>query len=70
MTRNGPSGGSISDVVTKNTIILSDDPVAADGKSALLFGKEPQNIGYIKLARTQGLGTYDFSKLLQKKVSV
>ena len=70
MTRNGPSGGSISDVVTKNTLILSDDPVAADGKAALLFGKEPQNIEYIKLARKQGLGTYDFSKLLQKKVSV
>jgi uncharacterized protein (DUF362 family) len=67
ITRNGPSGGSISDVVTKNTLILSDDPVAADGKAALLFGKEPQNIGYIKLARKRGLGTYDFSKLLQKK---
>ena len=70
MTRNGPSGGSISDVVIKNTLILSDDPVAADGKTALLFDKEPQNIGYIKLAMKRGLGTYDFSKLLQKKVSV
>jgi uncharacterized protein (DUF362 family) len=69
MTRNGPSGGSTSDVVTKNTLILSDDPVAADGKAALLFGKEPQKIGHIKLARKRGLGTYDFSKLLQKKVS-
>lgn len=70
MKRNGPSGGSISDVVTKNTLILSDDPVAADGKAALLFGKEPQKIGHIKLAKKRGLGTYDFSKLLQKKVSV
>ncbi|MBW2469944.1 MAG: DUF362 domain-containing protein, partial [Deltaproteobacteria bacterium] len=70
MTRNGPSGGSTSDVVIKNTIILSDDPVAADGKAALLLGKEPQNIGYINLARKRGLGTYDFSKLVQKKVSV
>ncbi len=70
MTRNGPSGGSISDVVTKNTLILSDDPVAADGKAALLFGKEPQNIGYIRLARKRGLGTYDFSELIQKKVRV
>ena len=70
MARNGPSGGSTSDVVTKNTLILSDDPVAADGKTALLLGKEPQNIGHIKLAEKRGLGTYDFSKLLQKKVSV
>jgi uncharacterized protein (DUF362 family) len=70
MARNGPSGGSTSDIVTKNTLILSDDPIAADSKAALLLGKEPQNIGHIKLAMKRGLGTYDFSELLQKKVSV
>ena len=70
MTRNGPSGGSTSDVAHKNTLILSDDPVAADGKAALLFGKKPQHIGHIKLAQNRGLGTYDFSKLVQKKVLV
>jgi uncharacterized protein (DUF362 family) len=70
MTRNGPSGGSTSDVVKKNTLILSDDPVAADAKATLLFGKRPQDIGYIRLAKKWGLGTDDFSKLLQKKVSV
>ena len=70
MTRNGPSGGSTSDVVKKNTLILSDDPVAADAKAALLFGKKPKNIGYIRLAQKWGLGTHDFSKLLQKRVSV
>jgi uncharacterized protein (DUF362 family) len=70
MTRNGPSGGSTSDVAQKNTLILSDDPVAADGKAALLFGKKPQHIGYIKLAQKRGLGTYDFAKLVQKKVRV
>jgi len=70
MAKNGPSGGSTSDVVAKNTLILSDDPVAADAKAALLFGRKPQNIGYIKLANKRGLGTHDFSKLLQKKVGV
>ncbi len=70
MTKNGPSGGSTSDVVQKNTLILSDDPVAADAKASLLFGKRPQDIGYIRLAKKWGLGTYEFSKLLQKKVSV
>ena len=70
MTKNGPSGGSTSDVVTKNTLILSDDPVAADGKAALLLGKKPQNVGHVKLAKKRGLGTYDFSELVQKKVIV
>ena len=70
MAKNGPSGGSASDVVAKNTLILSDDPVAADARAALLFNKKPQNIGHIKLAQKWGLGTHDFSKLAQKKVSV
>jgi uncharacterized protein (DUF362 family) len=70
MTRNGPSGGSTSDVAKKNTLILSDDPVAADAKASLLFGKRLKDIGYIRLAEKRGLGTQDFSKLLQKKVSV
>ncbi len=70
MTRNGPFGGSTSDVAEKNTLILSDDPVAADAKGALLFGKRAKDIGFIRLAQKGGLGTYDFPKLTQKKVTV
>ena len=70
MARNGPSGGSRSDVTEKNTLILSDDPVAADAKASLLFGKRPEDIGFIRLGQKWGLGTYDFPKLVQKKVSV
>ena len=70
MTRNGPSGGSTSDVIEKNTLILSDDPVAADAKASLLFDRRPQDIGYIRLAKKWGLGTDDFSMLHQKKVLV
>jgi len=70
MTRNGPSGGSASDVAVKNTLILSDDPVAADAKAALIFGKKPKSLGFIRLARKHGLGTYNFGKLNQKKVTV
>jgi uncharacterized protein (DUF362 family) len=70
MTANGPSGGSTADVVAKNTLILSNDPVAADAAGALLFGRKPEEIGFIRLAQKQGLGTYDAAKLDQKKVSV
>jgi uncharacterized protein (DUF362 family) len=70
MIRNGPFGGSTSDVAEKNTLILSDDPVAADAKGSLLFGKRPQDIGFIRMAQKRGLGTYDFQKLVQKKVEV
>ena len=68
MTRNGPSGGSLSDVAVKNTLILSSDPVAADAKASLLLGYRPEDIGFIRLGQKQGLGTYDFELLDQKKV--
>ena len=70
LTANGPSGGSTADVETKNTLILSNDPVAADGLGAMLFGRKPEEIGFLRLAQKQGLGTYDLTKLDQKKVSV
>jgi len=41
LERNGPSGGSLGDVSLKNTLILSDDPVAADAMAATLFNKNP-----------------------------
>ncbi len=68
MIRNGPSGGSLSDVATKNTLILSNDQVAADAKASMLFGYRPEDIGFIKLGQKWGVGTYDFQKLDQKKV--
>ena len=70
MTRHGPSGGSRSDVAKRNTLVLSDDPVAADAKAALLFDKTPKDIGFIRLGQKWGLGTYDFQNLVQKNISV
>ena len=70
MTKNGPSGGSTDYVVSKNTLILSDDPVAADARASMLFGLKPESIGFIQLAQKEGLGTYDFSKLEKKRVIV
>ncbi|MFH1349837.1 MAG: DUF362 domain-containing protein [Pseudomonadota bacterium] len=68
MTKNGPSGGSLGDVAVKNTLILSDDPVAADALASKLFGHKPEDIGFIRLAQKQGLGTYDLNQLEHKKV--
>ncbi len=68
MTRNGPSGGSTSYVTAKNTLILTNDPVAGDAKAALLFDRRPEKLGFIRLAQDQGLGTSDFQKLVQQRV--
>ncbi len=68
MIKNGPSGGRLSDVAIKNTLILSDDQIAADARASILFGHSPGEIGFIRLGQRWGLGTYDFQQLDQKKV--
>jgi uncharacterized protein (DUF362 family) len=68
MIRNGPSGGSPSDVAVKNTLILSNDQIAADAKAAGLFDHDPGEIGFISLGQKWGLGTYDLQKLIQQRV--
>jgi len=70
MIANGPSGGSEEDVKIMNRLILSNDPVAADAKAAGLFGKNPMDIGFIKIAESRGMGTSDLGKLNQIQVSV
>jgi uncharacterized protein (DUF362 family) len=70
MVKNGPSGGSTSDVAVTNRLILSNDPVAADARAAALFGYKPQEIGFIRLGKQWGLGTYDNEILRQHEVVV
>ncbi|MFC1886648.1 DUF362 domain-containing protein [Thermodesulfobacteriota bacterium] len=67
MVSNGPSGGRLADAKMTNRLILSNDPVAADGAGARLFGIDPKKIGFIHLASQQELGTYDMGKLDQKQ---
>jgi uncharacterized protein (DUF362 family) len=69
MITNGPSGGSPSDVAIRNTLILSDDPVAGDAKAAAgLFDYVPSEVGFIQLGQKWGLGTYDLEKLAAQRV--
>lgn len=60
---NGPTGGSLDDVLVANTIIASQDIVAADAWATSLFGRKPEDIGYIVAAHEMGLGTMDLSTL-------
>jgi len=70
MTQNGPSGGSPEDVAIKNTLILSNDPVAADSLAAGLFNYSPNDLDFINLAERWGLGTSNLRQLDHKKVTV
>jgi len=63
MKRNGPRGVSKADVVLMKSQIISTDIVAADAAAAKLFGTEPEDISYIKLAAEMNLGEMDLSRL-------
>lgn len=68
LVHNGPSGGSLSDVRTKNTVIACKDWVAADAYATRLFGKKPGAVPYIKAAANMGLGTMNLSSVTIRKV--
>jgi len=70
MLRNGPRGVSVEDVVEMKSLMLSEDMVALDTASALLFGIEPEEVNYIVLAEKLGVGTTDLNKLNVNRIKV
>jgi uncharacterized protein (DUF362 family) len=69
LLRHGPTGGKLSDVEEKRTIIASADPVMADAYAATLFGIEPNEIGAIRLGAEAGLGRMDFKRARMKEIT-
>jgi uncharacterized protein (DUF362 family) len=63
MISNGPTGGSMEDLKTTNTIIVSTDQVAADAYGATLLGKTAASLTFIQKAAGAGLGTADYESL-------
>lgn len=63
LTRNGPSGGSLADVQTPRTLIMSPCTVTADYVATSLFDVEPSQIGYLSEALERGLNRYDVANL-------
>lgn len=68
MKQNGPRGVSAQDVAMMKSQIISTDIVAADAASAKLFGVEPDDIPYIRIADSMGIGKKDLSKLNIKRI--
>jgi len=63
MMRNGPTGGSLSDLKETHTMIVSTDQVAADAFGATLLDKTADELAFIKKAEAMNLGTADFQSL-------
>jgi len=70
LVRNGPTGGSLSDVRRKDIVIASKDWVAVDAYATRLFGKSPGYVPYIAAAAKMRLGKANLSGLAIKKYEV
>ncbi len=62
LMRNGPSGGSRSDVKICNAVICATDQVAGDARACEFLGITAGKIGHVILAAKQGLGEIDYRK--------
>ena len=63
MTRNGPRGVSVNDVVSMKAQVISTDLLAADAAAAKLFGAEPADIRHIQIASEMNLGQINLADL-------
>ena len=69
LLRNGPSGGNLADVMKMDTIIAGIDPVLVDSWGAKLFGIEPMELKWLRLANEAGLGTINIQDNLPLEYS-
>ena len=63
LMKNGPRGVSLDDVSTFKTLIVTKDIVAGDAAAAKVFGADPLDIPYIKIANEMGIGEINLDKL-------
>ena len=70
VSKNGPRGGSLADVMQMGSLIISPDIVAADTAASMLMGRKQGEVEYIRLAAEAGFGQLDLSKLNIQRVAV
>ncbi|MCG6551267.1 MAG: DUF362 domain-containing protein [Candidatus Magnetominusculus sp. LBB02] len=67
---NGPTGGSISDVATGDTIIAGTDDVAIDTYTMSFLDLKAADVPYIQMAERRGVGISDWKSLAPAEFTV
>ncbi len=63
LKHNGPTGGSLDDVSTENTIIAGLDEVAIDAYSLRFLDVAPEAVPFLALGEQRGLGRVDWRRM-------
>jgi len=69
MIRNGPTGGSVEDLVRGDVLAIGTDTVALDAFGATLLGLGVEDLPYLRMAQDAGAGTWDFESLQPRRIS-
>lgn len=70
MVANGPRGNSVNDTRIIKNQLISTDIVAIDAAAAKIYGINPEDVGYIKIADGLKIGKMDLSSLNIKKIVI
>ena len=70
LKRNGPTGGRISDVELKKTVIASPNIFEADVVAVTVFGGEPMKYEFIQSAAQRNMGQPDIGKINLKTLKI
>ncbi len=70
LVRNGPTGGSLSDVSTENTIIAGLDEIALDAYSLGFLDLKPADVPFLLIGEKRGLGNPDWKSLNYVELSI
>ncbi len=70
LVANGPQRGSLDDVKRMDTVVAGPDQVAVDSFGATLFGMKASDLGYLRVAASEGMGVTDLNALKIKRVSL
>jgi len=62
LSKHGPTGGSLADVVEMNTVFAATDPTLADIFACRLVKQDPATVPYLKVAHERGFGKTDLTK--------
>jgi len=70
LMNHGPTSGDLNDVKLANTVIASQDIVAADAYAATLFGLTGVDIPAVRAGAQMGLGTMDLGRVKVEEISL
>jgi uncharacterized protein (DUF362 family) len=71
LVRNGPTGGSLSDVEVRKTLIAGTDPVALDAFAAKTYWNlDSRTLKYLQIASDRGLGNMNFEAVRSRRLSL